>query len=96
MKITIAGKEQELNFGFAFIHETNEKWNTERDGMRVNLGALYTNTALDMGDVESLADIVYFATANNDNRPGKKMLWLIWKISQLKRWKVYLKMLKRE
>lgn len=72
MKITIAGKEQELNFGFAFIHETNEKWNTERDGMRVNLGALYTNTALDMGDVESLADIVYFATANNDNRPGKK------------------------
>lgn len=72
MKITIAGKEQELNFGFGFIHEANTVWNTQREGIEINLGVIYTTTALEMGDIERLAEIVYFATSDNDNRVGKK------------------------
>lgn len=72
MKITIAGKEQELNFDMGFVHEINEKWNIDRNGMKMNMGAAHVFSAIEMGDIERLADIVYLSTYDNSPRCSHK------------------------
>ncbi|MBF7112590.1 hypothetical protein ITQ85_01545 [Pediococcus pentosaceus] len=71
MKITIAGKEQELNFGFGFIHAANKAWNTLQNGLIVHLGIVNTNLAMQTGDIEKLVDVMYFATCENSPRVAK-------------------------
>lgn len=72
MEITINGNKQDLNFGLGFVHEANEKWNSEKNGMKINLGVAYVFTAMQTNDIEQLTDIVYLATSENKHRCSHK------------------------
>lgn len=71
MKITIAGKEQELNFGIGFVREINKVAGMEAKGMSLGMGLTKSLPALNAYDPAVLSDVIYSATFRNSPRVSR-------------------------
>ena len=71
MKITIAGKEQELNFGVRFVRELDKVAGMEAGGMSLGMGLTKSLPALSAYDPAVLSDVIYSATFRNSPRVSR-------------------------
>lgn len=71
MKITINGKEQELNFGVRFVRELDKVAGMEAGGMSLGMGLTKSLPALNAYDPAVLSDVIYSATFRNSPRVGR-------------------------
>lgn len=71
MKITIAGKEQELNFGVRFVRELDKVAGMEAGGMSLGMGLTKSLPALNAYDPAVLSDVIYSATFRNSPRVSR-------------------------
>lgn len=72
MKLEIAGKEHQLEFGIRFLREMDKTYTEKVDGMEFGLGMEKAGLYLTTENPLVLVDVIKAATAHDKNSPSVK------------------------
>lgn len=72
MKLEIAGKEHQLEFGVRFLREMDKTYTEKVDGMEFGLGMEKAGFYLTTENPLVLVDVIKAATAHDKNSPSAK------------------------
>lgn len=70
-KLTIGDNSYLMTFGLGCLARLNQKYVTEKDGIKLSVGIPNAMAELALGNFEVVADLIRFSTADNVNRPSE-------------------------
>lgn len=75
MEITINGKQVTLNFGILFVKKLNDLYYQSEKGIKIGFGLFTVLPNLMAQNVETLAEVIYFAAWNSKNKPTQNEVY---------------------